>query len=226
MPYIILFLIVLLGGFLAYRLKLTDQFYVKLLLSFSGAYLLSIIVFHLLPEVYIDLDGKTAGLFIMLGIMFQLVLELFSHGTEHGHKHALNQKSFWLAFVSLCIHAFMEGLPINEGHRLHQTYFYGILIHKLPIAIVLTTLMLQSGFKKKQVFNYLLIFAAMSPLAAFMGNRFDFMLVYGKYINAFVIGILAHIGTTILFENEHSHAFHIRKFLLMIIAILIAYFST
>ena len=225
MPYIILFLIVLLGGFLAYKLKIKDKFYVNLLLSFSGAYLLSIIVFHLLPEVYEHLDGKTAGLFIMLGIVFQLVLELFSHGAEHGHQHHFNKKSFWLVFISLCIHAFMEGLPINEGHRLHQSYFYGILIHKLPIAIVLTTLMLQSGLKKTQVFTYLFLFAAMSPLAAYIGNNFDFMLVYGKYINAFVIGILAHIGTTILFENEHSHRFNLRKFLLIFIAMIIAYLS-
>jgi len=225
MIYFILFTVVLIGGLIAYKLKLKDRFYVNLLLSFSGAYLLSIIVFHLLPEVYEHLEGKTAGLFIMLGIIFQLVLELFSHGAEHGHQHGLNKKSFWLVFISLCIHAFMEGLPINEGHRLHHSYFYAILIHKLPIAIVLTTLMLQAGLKKTQVFTYLLIFAAMSPMAAYIGNRFDFMLVYGKYINAFVIGILAHIGTTILFENEHSHRFNLRKFLLIFIAMTIAYFS-
>ncbi len=225
MIYLILFSIVIIGGLIALRIKNTDADIIKLLLSFSGAYLLSIIVFHLLPGVYAKLPGKTAGLLIMLGIIFQLVLELFSHGAEHGHKHRIEKQAFWLAFLSLSIHAFLEGLPINEGHHLHHSYFYGILIHKLPIAIVLTTLMIQSGMKRSSVFLYLILFASMSPLAAFVGAYFDFMTVYGKYINAFVIGILAHIGTTILFENEHSHHFNIRKFLLIFLAMFFAYLT-
>ncbi|HFX17759.1 MAG TPA: ZIP family metal transporter [Flavobacteriales bacterium] len=225
MIYAILFLVVMLGGFIAIKLEDKTADWVKLLLSFSGAYLLSIIVFHLLPGVYKNLPGKTAGLFIMLGIVFQLILELFSHGAEHGHKHRIEKQAFWLTFLSLSIHAFMEGLPINEGHHLHESYFYGILIHKLPVAIVLTTLLLQSGMKKSLVFVYLTAFAAMSPLAAFLGDYFDFMAVYGKYINAFVVGILAHIGTTILFETEHSHQFNIRKFALIFLAMFIAYLT-
>lgn len=225
MVYVILFSIVLLGGFLAYKFETRTAEYVNLLLSFSGAYLLAIIVFHLLPSVYHKLDGKTAGLFIMSGIVFQLILELFTHGAEHGHKHKLHKESFWMVFISLSIHAFLEGLPIHTGHHFHQTYFYGILVHKLPIAVVLTTLMLQSGLKKSSVLLYLTIFAAMSPLAAFLGEKLIFMAVYGKYINAFVIGILAHIGTTILFENEHSHRFNIRKFALIFLAMFFAYLT-
>jgi len=221
---IVLLLSVLIGVLLIQVLK-PKKNTVALLLTFSGAYLLSITILKLFPEIFTKGD-KNIGLFIILGLLIQLVLDFFSKGVEHGHFHApKNQSLPWALFVSITIHAFMEGLPINEGHHLHYSYFYGILIHKLPIAIVLTTLMLQAGLKKTQVFTYLLIFAAMSPMAAYIGNRFDFMLVYGKYINAFVIGILAHIGTTILFENEHSHRFNLRKFLLIFIAMTIAYFS-
>ncbi len=225
MTYAILFIIVILGGYLAFQFQHADKQYIKLLLSFSGAYLLSIIVFHLLPHVYGELNGKTAGFFIMLGIVFQLVLELFSHGAEHGHKHAFDRRAPWILLVSLSIHAFMEGLPINEGHHLHYSYFYGILIHKLPIAIVLTSVMIESGMSKTKIFLFLTVFAAMSPLAAFLGKHLQFMLVYGAYVNAFVVGILAHIGTTILFENEHSHRFNIRKFVLIFMAMLFAYLT-
>jgi len=225
MVYFLLFTVVLLGGFLAFQLQEKDRQLVKLLLSFSGAYLLSIIVFHLLPGIYERIPGKTAGFFIMMGIVFQLILELFSHGAEHGHKHSFDTKAPWLLFVSLSLHAFMEGLPINEGHHLHHSYLYGILIHKLPIAIVLTTVMIEAGLSKKKITLFLLLFASMSPLAAFVGDYFDFMLTYGAYVNAFVAGILAHIGTTILFENEHSHSFNIRKFLLIFSAMLIAYLT-
>ena len=225
MVYIILFSVVIFGGLIAFKIQQKDKQFIKLLLSFSGAYLLSIIVFHLLPRIYARIPGKTAGFFIMMGIVFQLILELFSKGAEHGHKHHFDSKAPWLLFVSLSIHAFMEGLPINEGHHLHHSYLYGILIHKLPIAIVLTTVMIESGMSKTKIFLFLTAFAAMSPLAAFIGNHVDFMLTYGAYINAFVVGILAHIGTTILFENEHSHRFNIRKFILIFSAMLIAYLT-
>jgi len=224
MVYLLLFSVVIIGGLLAYLIKNKDQQYIKLLLSFSGAYLLSIIVFHLLPEIYKSPDKKI-GLFIMFGVVFQLILELFSHGAEHGHRHKFTNKAPWLVFISLSIHAFMEGLPINEGHHLLNAYLYGILVHKLPIAIVLTTLMINANYSKLRIFSFLIFFAAMSPLAAYIGENFSFMLTYGTYITAFVVGILAHIGTTILFENEYSHQFNIRKFTLIFLALVFAYFS-
>ncbi len=223
MIYLILFVIVLTGGFLSFRLKNVDNLYINLLLSFSGAYLLSVIVFHLLPEVYEKINGKTAGFLIMSGIIFQLFLELFSHGAEHGHKHAFGSKVPWLLWLSLAVHAFMEGLPVNQGHHLHTSYFYGILIHKLPVAMVLTTVMLEAGLSKQKILLFLTGFALMTPLAAFLGDYAEIFTVYGAYINAFVVGILAHIGTTILFENEHSHHFNIRKFLLIFLAMFLAY---
>ncbi len=222
MVYFILFFVVVLGGYLAFVFRRLDKQYVKLLLSFSGAYLLSIIVFHLLPHIYHELDGTTAGLLIMSGIVFQLILELFSQGAEHGHRQSFDDKTPWLLWFSLAVHAFLEGLPINEGHHLHHSYFYGILIHKLPIAIVLTTVMIEAGFSTIKIFTLLGIFALMSPLAAFLGKHTLFMSLYGVYVNAFVVGILAHIGTTILFENEHSHQFNVRKFLLIFLAMFLA----
>ena len=223
MIYFILFITVLTGGLLAFKIKNIDNQYINLLLSFSGAYLLSVIVFHLLPEVYEKLNGKTAGILIMSGIVFQLFLELFSHGAEHGHKHTFGSKAPWLLWLSLAIHAFMEGLPVNQGHHLHTSYFYGILIHKLPVAMVLTTVMLEAGLSKQKILLFLTGFALMTPLAAFLGDYAEIFTVYGAYINAFVVGILAHIGTTILFENEHSHHFNIRKFLLIFLAMFLAY---
>ena len=225
MVYIILFITVLTGMFLAMRLKNVNNQHVNLLLSFSGAYLLSVVVFHLLPGVYDKLNGKTAGFLIMSGIVFQLILELFSHGAEHGHKHAFGSKAPWLLWLSLAIHAFLEGLPINQGHHLHTGYFYGILIHKLPVAMVLTTVMLEAGLSKSKILLFLTGFALMTPLAAFLGNSAVLFTTYATYINAFVVGILAHIGTTILFENEHSHHFNLRKFLLIFLAMFLAYLT-
>jgi zinc transporter ZupT len=217
-----LFLVVIAGGLIAYFIKDLNPRLIHFLLSFSGAYLLSIIVFHILPDVY-SVPDKKVGIFILLGILFQLFLEVFSHGAEHGHKQALINKTPWLVFISLSIHAFMEGLPINSGDHFHSSYFLAILVHKLPISIILTSLMISAGYSLKKILLLLVMFASMSPLAAWLGHELTILKEYEVYINAFVAGILTHVGTTILFENEHSHEFKIRKFLVIVLAMILAY---
>jgi len=225
MIYLLLFFVVILGGLIAYYIKDLKPQYIHFLLSFSGAYLLSIIIFHILPEVYAHPNKKIVGVFILLGILFQLILEVFSHGAEHGHEHAFLKKTPWVVFISLCIHAFMEGLPINTGDHFHASYFYAILVHKLPISIILTSLMISAGYSLRRILFLLAIFASMSPLAAWLGHELSILQDYEVYINAFVAGILTHVGTTILFETEHSHEFKIRKFVVIILAMILAYIA-
>ena len=77
---------VLFGYAFALFIKPKTKTNLKLLLAFSGSFLLSLTVMHLLPELYVD-KNQSIGLFIMLGILFQIVLEFFSKGAEHGHVH-------------------------------------------------------------------------------------------------------------------------------------------
>ena len=78
---------VLIGYVFVYFTKQEKFKSIKLLLAFSGAFLLSITIFELLPEVYQRLEAKQTGLFIMSGILIQIILEFFSKGAEHGHVH-------------------------------------------------------------------------------------------------------------------------------------------
>ena len=71
MSYIVLFLSVLFGMLLVIFLK-PNKHVTRLLLAFSGAYLLSITILHLLPEVYNPTsDGVVSGVLIICGILFQ-----------------------------------------------------------------------------------------------------------------------------------------------------------
>ena len=223
MIYLELFLIVISGGLIAYYIRNIKKQYINFLLSFSGAYLLSVIIFHILPHIYEYPNKKIIGVFILLGILFQLLLEVFSHGAEHGHKHAFGNKTPWIVLLSLSIHAFTEGLPIHSGEHINQSYFYGILIHKLPISIILTSLMISAGYSLRKILLILIFFASMTPLAAYLGGHLQMIREYAVFINAFVAGILTHVGTTILFENDHSHQFKIKKFAVIILAMILAY---
>ena len=60
----------------------------KILLSFSGAYLFSITVIHILPELFHEATNlRLTGAYVLAGFFLQMILEYFSSGVEHGHIH-------------------------------------------------------------------------------------------------------------------------------------------
>ena len=219
--YLFPILAVVLGIVLAFLFKETKSFSTKLLLSFSGAFLLALTMFDLLPEVYEHLEPKQTGVFIMGGILIQITLEFFSKGAEHGHIHIHKHESAfpWLLFISLCIHSFLEGFPIHQ----HNDMVYGVLVHKIPIAALITSYLLQSDFSKTQVAVFLLVFASMTPLGTLISNTVAFVEGYVYYINAIVIGIFFHISTIILFESSEGHKFNLSKLVVIVLGVVVAY---
>ncbi len=220
--FLLPFLAVVIGFFLTTVIKQQKSISTKLLLSFSGAFLLALTLFELLPEVYNHLDAKRAGLYIVCGILLQIVLELFSKGAEHGHVHIHKSESAfpWLLFISLCIHSFLEGFAIHD----HNDMVYGVLIHKIPIAAVITMFLMQSGYKKPQIAVFLLVFAIMTPLGTLISTTSELAHRFSDIINAVVIGIFFHISTTILFESSDGHKFNLSKFVAIITGVAVAYF--
>src|SRR5690606_541017 len=184
--YLLPILAVIFGVVIATISNKKRMFNTRLLLSFSGAFLLALTLFEMLPEVYEHVDSKLAGLFIMSGILLQIILEFFSKGAEHGHVHIhKNDTAFpWALFISLCIHSFLEGFSIHD----HNDMVYGILIHKIPIAALISMFLLQSNYNKIQIAGFLVIFAFMTPLGTLISNTVNVVQGYTYIINAFVIG--------------------------------------
>lgn len=220
--YLLPFIAIVVGVIIAFITKQQKSIGTKLLLSFSGAFLLALALFDLLPEVYHHLDPKQTGLFIMLGILLQIILEFFSKGVEHGHPDIQNDdKKFpWVLFISLCIHSFLEGFSIHE----HNDMVYGILIHKIPIATLITSFLFQSNYSKAQIIGFLTVFAVMTPFGTFISNNTILAHEYIHIINAAVIGIFLHIATTILFETGEGHKFNLSKLAVICLGISIAHF--
>ena len=81
---------VVLAVFTVLWVKPTNRNRLKLLIAFSGSYLLSITALHLLPEVFAS-SGRGAyfGAFILVGFFLQVMLEYLSGGIEHGHEVAV-----------------------------------------------------------------------------------------------------------------------------------------
>ncbi len=194
---------------------------IKLLLSFSGAFLLAITVFEFIPYVYKDYN-KLVGVCTMLGILLQLFLEFLSKGAEHGHIHIDKSETNFpvLLFISLCLHSFLEGYPLHG----HNHLLWGVAIHKVPIAIIISSFLLYSSLSRIKVFMFLIIFALMTPLGSLTQQYFTGLAKFNIYIEAVVIGILLHVSTTILFESSKNHQFNLSKVLAILVGVITAYF--
>jgi zinc transporter ZupT len=221
MEYFLPLFSVLLGFGIALFFQPKDKTKLKLLLAFSGAFLLSITVIHLLPEIY-KTNNNSIGIFIMIGILFQIILEFFSKGAEHGHVHGHEKLSHipWSLFISLCLHALLEGFPVGHHHDLS----IGIAIHHFPIAIILTLFLLNVKLHKTALFIFMIGFAIMTPLGTLLSDSLPVLNDYYSQITALVVGILFHISSTIIFESSEGHKFNIAKISMIILGIVLAYF--
>lgn len=220
MLYLLPIFAVIAGYIISLFIKPSSSTGFQLLLSFSGAFLLSVTVFELLPEVYLN-GGKEVGIFIMLGLLVQILLEFLSKGVEHGHMHHNEETAKFplLLLGSLSLHSLLEGFPLTASEDL----LHGVVIHKIPVAAILSTFLLHSKIGKVKVLLFLGIFSLMTPLGSWIHNNFPRLNEYAPYIYAVVIGIFLHVSTTILFEASKNHKFNLSKLGIIIFGIVLAY---
>lgn len=224
MTFLYLFLSVIIGALLVLILKPGNTI-IRILLAFSGAYLLSVTILHLLPEVYTaSSNSKLIGICIIFGIVLQSILESFSKGAEHGHVHYHGEgKKFpLLLFISLCVHAFSEGLPI---HHVGESLLWAVVIHKVPIAIVLTSFLISAKFSVRIIVLFVVLFALMSPLGLLVSEHVAMLREHMTEITAVIIGVFLHISTIILFESTENHKFNLQKFTAILLGILLTIFT-
>lgn len=220
MAYLLLILAVAIGFFIGHKISAQHQ-YLTRLMAFSGAFLLSLTVLEILPEVYEAKTDYLVGLFILGGILLQLVLELFSQGAEHGHIHEHNHNTGFpiLLFTGLSIHALLEGLPIEENNHM----LWGILIHKIPESIMLTLFLIHSKINYKYIITCMAFFALMTPLGGYLAKHSEWVNLYQVPIHAVVIGVFLHLSTTLLFESNKNHSFNISKLVFILFGMLLAF---
>jgi zinc transporter ZupT len=214
-------------------IKPSDPNKLKLLIAFSGAYLLSITALHLLPEVFTGDDrGAYFGSFVLVGFFIQVMLEYLSGGIEHGHAHTHRSAGLPVGLmIGLCLHAFLEGMPLGGGDAGHshehshshgvEPLLLGIVLHKYPVAMVFLAMLLNSGLGKPKAFGLLAVFAAMAPLGTLLSGV-EMVGQYNRESLAIVIGIFLHVSTTILFESSEDHRFNAYKMMAIAVGLALA----
>lgn len=229
--YIVLFASVFIGAFIALYFKNISNKTTKLLISFSGAYLFSITVLHLMPETFTNENNHVIGLFVLIGFFIQIILEHFSQGVEHGHTHIHGSIPMSI-MIGLCIHSFIEGMPLGTPHHdhmhvhTHDSLLSAIALHKIPVSIVLTHMLMQSKLSRVKVILFITFFAFTTPLGSLISHYISNISAYHREIMAIVIGIFLHISTTILFESSEGHHFNSQKVIAIVLGTSIALLST
>ena len=218
----ILFVSAILGGLVIFAFG-TEKINIKGLLIFAGAYLFSITVIHILPELFhADTEGFHIGIAVLGGFFIQHILEHFTSGVEHGHMHhhhgdQLHSKfSGYSLMIALCLHAFLEGTLIaypevfGETHKV-ESLLFGVVLHKIPAALALMSVLSCQFGASKIKFVLLTLFAIASPVGLIFGSYIEstgIMNTQGMILLfAFVAGNFLHISTTIFIESspaEHS----------------------
>jgi len=208
----------------------------KLILAFSGGFILSIAFLDFIPHLY-ESNSNFIGYYILLGFLIQLVLEFFSRGIEHGHTHIEKNSVFPLALlIALCFHSILEGIPLgNEINHLHghghsnaQNLFLGIVFHQIPVSIALMSVLINTKITKQKAWLCLIVFSLTTPLGMGISKLMPYqgITINDSFVLAIVVGIFLHISTTIIFETNENHKFNFIKLLSIIAGFALALASS
>lgn len=227
-----LFIITLIGGSVPLWSKSWNEQSMKYLLAFSGAFLLSITLLHLIPET-IEHSGHTAGVYILAGFFLQQLIQRFTHGVEHGHAHVGDHHHHIAVvpvFAGLAVHAFSEGLPLGISYSDVTTLpslYLAVALHKLPEAMLITSLVYFSSKKKSKAWPALILFAMITPVAglltSYLGNAYDGVEAFVHLCIPVIAGAFIHIATTIFFESgTKTHDMNWKKWTATVSGIVLA----
>ncbi len=243
----LLFICAFCGGILSFYISKNKNTFKSFVLTFVGSYLFAITLIHILPEIY-EKRHKFTGILVVIGVFIQILLEYFSGGAEHGHVYINNNdkidsnvkkrvsspsKSIMALFVPLCLHAILDSVMLLEpccSHTHHMAkggsmvMLFGIILHKIPAAFALSTLIYSICDSKTRTIKYLFIFSAISPLGLLFGNV---ILQYLPQESLFILksiagGSFIYIAATIFFESMPTHFFELKKLLAITVGLLLA----
>ncbi|UYZ62416.1 ZIP family metal transporter [Hymenobacter weizhouensis] len=230
-----LFFTVLGAGWLTRLVPTARTTWLKPLLAFSGAYLFTLTITHLLPEALATPAGHRIGYFVLAGFFGQLVLEVFSQGVEHGHVHHHTEHAGQVPFLllfSLVVHSFLEGSILVKAPgvgNISQNFYAivaGVALHHIPAAFALmAALLLRLGSFGRAV-PYLVLFALAGPAGVIVSNYvvLEQLLQGGAYaaLLGLVAGNFLHVSTTILFETSPEHRLNLPKLAATLLGMLLA----
>jgi ZIP family zinc transporter len=207
----IIFLFILLGGFLAIKLK--DK--IHYIISFTAGILLAVVFFEIIPEIFqisieknIDITAPLIALIV--GFMFIHILEKVAvlhhhHEEDAEHKHPLVGMA---SALGLAFHSFLDGVGIGLGfqvdYRVGLLIALAILAHGFSDGLNTASLMMINKNSMKKTIGFLLM-DAVAPILGVLATLIfvipdSFLILY----LGFFAGFILYISASDLLPEAHS----------------------
>lgn len=180
----------MLGGWLSFLIK-DNKATISSYLSFSAGILLGITLFHFLPESMNGASLPISGTLIALGFVLPIV---FQRKTEQDSHQFVSVVSL----IVFSLHAFFDGflIDLSAATNVGLIVVISIVLHRLPVAFSLYTIVKTHAHRKQEIFTYFGIFVLMTPLGIILSDFAlrDAFAPYWPEISAFTIGMFVYIG--------------------------------
>jgi zinc and cadmium transporter len=143
----------LVGALAVVRQERRSLAFIEMSLAFGAGFMLALVLIGVLPIVFASTPtgSDTAGLLVLLGYVLvhvaqHVITPHFHFGLE---THAVGPSAGYSALVGLTLHAFFDGVAIASGFLvswgLGVAFFLGVMLHKLPEGVTVSSIMLASG---------------------------------------------------------------------------------
>ncbi len=141
------------GALAVVRQERRSLAFIETCLSFGAGFMLALVFIGVLPVVFAPQGGSraAAGLVVLLGYVLvhvaqHVITPHFHFGVE---THHVGPEAGYSALFGLTLHAFFDGVAIASGFLvswgLGVAFFLGVMLHKLPEGVTVSSIMLASG---------------------------------------------------------------------------------
>src|SRR3989338_3382710 len=211
----VIFCAVFLGGVFPLYFRWVEKS-IHLGLAFSAGIMLGVAFLHLMPEAF-ALAGPKAGMGTLLGFLLLYVMEkvMMVHACQDLQDDCEVHHVGIPAFIGLSLHAFTDGLAIGAGSLLSELAWviaFAVLLHKLPSAFALTTLLLRAHYRKAKILVLQGIFFLTIPLGIMVARFWASGETTPQlgFLLAFAAGTFIHIAFSDILPELHLQ--HHRRF--------------
>ena len=150
------------GALAVVRQEKRSLAFIETCLAFGAGFMLALVLIGVLPVVFSarDTGNPAAGLLVLLGYV---VVHVAQHViTPHFHfgveTHHVGPEAGYSALVGLTLHAFFDGVAIASGFlvswSLGVAFFLGVMLHKLPEGVTVSSIMLASGLGRRRAIGH------------------------------------------------------------------------
>lgn len=181
-----------------------------LFLGFSAGVILAVVFTHILPEaIEMTEHALTVTLFTLIGFFILEHTILIHTCQEDGscEVHSLGMPSY----IGITFHSLIDGVIIGIGFEVDYSLgimaTIAILLHKLPVGITISSLLLHAGYSKKQTIILGSTVAAATVVGAVGAYAFMGSMSEGAVgvMLAFSAGTFIYIGASDLIPETHKN---------------------